>query len=76
LKTIFLPKGAEPKQKAAQPFNTSGESLELGGETPTYVPTQMEIQLTLLPLQSRSQMSQQFSLTQFAQGSLLRGGFW
>ena len=76
LKTIFLPKGAEPKQKAAQPFNTSGQSLELGGETPTYVPTQMEIQLTLLPLQSRSQMSQQFSLTQFAQGSLLRGGFW
>lgn len=76
LKTIFTPKGAEPKQKAAQPFNTSGQSLELGGETPTYVPTQMEIQLTLLPLQSRSQMSKQFSLTQFAQGSLLRGGFW
>jgi hypothetical protein len=76
LKTIFTPKGAEPKQKAAQPFDTSGQSLELGGETPTYVPTQMEIQLTLLPLQSRSQMSKQFSLTQFAQGSLLRGGFW
>jgi len=76
LKTIFTPKGAEPKAKAAQPFDTSGQSVELGGENPTYVPTQMEISLTLLPIQSRSQMSKQFSLTQFAQGSLLKGGFW
>ena len=76
LQTIFTPKGAEPKQKAAQPFDVSGQSVELGGENPTYVPTQMEIQLTLLPLQSRSQMTKQFSLTQFAQGSLLKGGFW
>lgn len=77
LKSIFMPKGGEPKQKASQPFDTSGQAVgDIGGESPTYVPTQMEIQLTLLPLQSRSQTSQQFSLTQFAQGSLLKGGFW
>ena len=43
---------------------------------PTYVPTKMEISLTLLPMQSRSQVSQQFSVTEFANGNLLKGGFW
>jgi hypothetical protein len=32
--------------------------------------------LTLIPIQSRSQMSKQFSVKEFAQGNLLRGGFW
>ena len=77
LKSIFMTKGAEPKQQANQKFDTRGQAVgDIGGESPTYVPTQMEISLTLLPLQSRSQMSTQFSLTQFAQGSLLKGGFW
>lgn len=42
----------------------------------TYVPTKMEIQLTLLPIQTRQQVSQQFSLKNFSNGNLLRGGFW
>ena len=42
----------------------------------TYVPTKMEIGITLLPIQTRSQVSQQFSLQKFANGSLLKGGFW
>jgi len=42
----------------------------------TYVPTKMEIQITLLPVQTRSQVSQQFSLREFANGNLLKGGFW
>jgi hypothetical protein len=42
----------------------------------TYVPTRMEITVVLLPVQTRSQVSQQFSLKQFANGSLLKGGFW
>lgn len=48
----------------------------LGINRPTYVPTKMEIAITLLPVQSRSQVSQQFSLKQFANGDLLKGGFW
>jgi len=77
LKSIFMTKGAEPKQQASAKFDNTGQAVgDIGGESPTYVPTQMEISLTLLPLQSRSQMSKQFSLTQFAQGSLLKGGFW
>lgn len=44
----------------------------------TYVPTKMEINLTLLPIQTRKQMSTQFDLNKFAQGKLLQtpGGFW
>jgi hypothetical protein len=42
----------------------------------TYVPTKIEIQLSLLPIQTRNQVSQQFSLQGFAKGDLLRGGFW
>lgn len=42
----------------------------------TYVPTKMEIAITLLPIQTRSQVSQQFSVKGFANGNLLKGGFW
>lgn len=42
----------------------------------TYVPTKMDINITLLPVQTRSQVSQQFSLKGFANGDLLKGGFW
>lgn len=43
---------------------------------PTYVPTKMEISISLLPTQSRSQISNNFSLREFAAGNLLRGGYW
>ena len=45
-------------------------------DIPTYVPTKMEIAISLLPMQSRQQVSTQFSLQAFANGNLLRGGFW
>lgn len=48
----------------------------LGTSQPTYVPTKLEISLTLLPIQSREQVSQQFSLRQFANGDLIKAGFW
>ena len=44
--------------------------------SPTYVPTKMEISITLLPIQSRQQVSQNFNMRDFASGSLLNGGFW
>lgn len=43
---------------------------------PTYVPTKMEISISLLPMQSRSQVSNNFSVKQFANGNLLKGGYW
>lgn len=48
----------------------------LGLNSPTYVPTKMQISLTLLPMPTRSQVSQQFSLDRYANGNLLKGGFW
>ena len=55
------------------PFAPSGS---LGAGTPSYVPTKIDISLVLLPMQSRQQVSKQFSLKGFANGNLLRGGFW
>lgn len=48
----------------------------LGSNRPTYVPTKIEMSFTLLPIQSRNQVSKQFSLKNFANGNLIKGGFW
>ena len=48
----------------------------LGQRSPTYVPTRIDLSLILYPVQSRRQVSQQFSLGQYANGDLLKGGFW
>lgn len=48
----------------------------LDNSAPTYVPTKMEISITLLPVQSRSQVSNNFSVQGFANGNLLRDGYW
>jgi hypothetical protein len=42
----------------------------------SYVPTKMEIDIVLIPVQTRSQVSKQFSLADFANGDLLKKGFW
>ena len=48
----------------------------LGLDSPTYVPTQIDINLVLYPMQSRQQVSNQFSNENFSNGNLLKGGFW
>lgn len=68
LSTVGMTKGG-----LDQPFAPSGS---LGADNSTYVPTKMDISLILLPIQSRSQVSKQFSLQGFANGNLLKGGFW
>ena len=69
---------------AGLPRGATGSPVDLGavnqtvsgtGQT-TYVPTKMQIQITLLPTQTRAMISQLFSLRDFANGNLLRGGFW
>jgi len=67
LANALLPKGAKASPPAQQ-------SLSVGN--PTYVPTKMEIVLTLLPVQSRNQVSKIFKLSEFASGNQLKGGFW
>lgn len=67
-----LPFGAVPRTPA--PNTVSGSVTN--NVPASYVPTKMEIDVTLIPVQSRSQVSQQFSLKGFANGDLLKGGFW
>jgi len=66
----------------------SGQGIQKGGivyqnapsnlskNSPTYVPTKIEISISLLPVITRSQASRQFSLKQFANGDLVKQGFW
>lgn len=67
LAAAFLTKGA---------ITGSAPPPTLGLNRPTYVPTKMDINLTLLPIQSRQQVSKQFSVKEFANGNLIKGGFW
>jgi hypothetical protein len=63
-------------QQGAEPALTTPAPPTLGTNSPTYVPTKMDLSLILLPVQSRQQISQQFSLKKFSNGDLLKGGFW
>lgn len=63
-----LPKSGQMPKPAPQ---TLGASTQ-----PTYVPTKMTMSITLLPIISRQAQSQKFSLRQYANGDLLKGGMW
>jgi hypothetical protein len=67
LAASFLPAGAQ---------NDMPAPLQSLLNNPTYVPSKLDVQITLLPVQSRQQVSTQFSLKGFANGQLLKGGFW
>lgn len=67
----FTTKGALPPN----PFGTLPAPQTAIGN-PTYVPTKIDINLRLIPVVSRQKVSQQFSLKNFANGNLLKGGFW
>jgi hypothetical protein len=75
LLNALLPKGAVPQNTTPAP-NATGTGTVNNTQRPTYVPTKMEIAITLLPINTRSQVSQQFSVEEFANGKLLKGGFW
>jgi len=66
--------GADLQPGAEQNFPPP-TNIEISGDA-TYVPTKMTITLDLLPIVSRQQVSQQFSLKDYANGTLLKGGYW
>jgi hypothetical protein len=72
LANALIPKGAVPNTPAPSGVTQSVANTERA----TYVPTKMEIDLSLIPVQTRDQVSKQFSLKGFANGNLLKGGFW
>jgi hypothetical protein len=63
---------SQPNVPAPNYLNNNVNNLD----DATYVPTKMEINFSLLPTNTRAQVSQQFSLKGFANGNLLKGGFW
>lgn len=50
--------------------------VRANNQQPTYVPTKISINFQLLPVVSRQQVSNEFSVKEYANGRLLRGGFW
>jgi hypothetical protein len=62
---------------ATKPGKPAGlQVTNYGIDDPTYVPTKINITIQLLPLQSREQMSTEFSLEKFANGELTKRGFY
>ena len=57
-------------------FNPRATGLANGATNNTYVPTKLEVSINLLPVQSRQQVSKTFNMRDYANGNLLRGGFW
>jgi hypothetical protein len=72
LSSIGVSQGAEPT--APTPSMITQNVNNLTGAT--YVPTKIEINVTLLPTNTRAQVSQQFNLKKYADGSLIKGGYW
>ena len=73
LRNAALPKGALPNVPAQSLLDTQSV---YNIDNSTYVPTKCEIQLTLMPIQTRDQQSKLFNMQDYASGKLLKGGFW
>jgi hypothetical protein len=65
---------SQPLEAAAQPYKPAPGNL--GSKGATYVPTKMDVTLVLNPIVSRKQVSQQFSLKEYANGNLIKKGMW
>lgn len=72
--TNALNGASAPLQAGAQPFRPSPGNL--GSKGATYVPTKMSMTINMLPIVSRQQVSQQFSLKEYANGNLIKKGMW
>ena len=72
--TNALGGGSEPLQVGAKPFKPSPGNL--GSKGATYVPTKLSMTINMLPIVSRQAASQQFSLKEYANGNLIKKGFW
>ena len=64
----------EPLKSGSEPTKLGIDKL--GTKGATYVPTKMSISLMLNPIVSRQQVSQQFSLREYANGNLIKKGMW
>lgn len=58
------------------PTYTSENIYKAESEGTTRMPTKMDINFNLIPIQTRDQVSNEYSLKNYASGSLLKKGFW
>ena len=63
-----LSPGAEPTRPRS--------IVNLNSSEATYVPTKIQVSLVLLPVNNRLQISQNFNLSEYGNGNLLKGGMW
>jgi hypothetical protein len=68
-----VPRGAKPGERVE--LGTVSQTVNKTGQS-SYVPTKIDLSITLLPVQTRSQVSKQFSVKEFSNGNLLKKGFW
>lgn len=53
-----------------------GSMTDNSNSAPTYVPTQIQLAITCIPVLSRFNISNKFSLQKYGTGSLVKGGMW
>jgi len=58
------------------PTHTSENIFKAEGKGTTRMPTKMDINFNLVPIQTRDQVSNEYSLKDYSNGSLLKKGFW
>jgi hypothetical protein len=57
-------------------ISENNQIVALSSQQATYVPTKMQIIITLLPIVTRGEIARTFSLADYASGKLLKKGFW
>lgn len=75
LGSIGVKKGGDARNATA-PTNAVDENPERVYHGLTYVPTKITINFTMLPVQTRKQVSNDFSLQDYGSGELLKKGIW
>jgi len=74
-KSVGLQPGTGKQIPNANP-NQSDKTGDSIYNKATYVPTKIDINFTMIPIQTRDQVSKEFSLEEYANGDLLKKGFW
>jgi hypothetical protein len=72
LQSAGISPGAVPRQLVPSDVVQNVNNTERA----TYVPTKMEIDISLIPVNTRNQISKSFSFKEFANGNLLKRGYW
>ena len=73
--SLGIKKGGTPTLQG--PVNDAREQGVVNPYTKaTYMPTKIDINFTMIPIQTRDQVSKEFSLEEYANGSLLKKGLW